>query len=395
MPSGPVPTATDRLLVGLSRLVPAAEDLASVHGLIPGPIDWSELVRRASREGVSPLVYRNLKAFGALVPAEALASLRTAYYANEIRNFRLFRRIAPLIGAADTAGLRAVVTKGARLALTIYPDIGLRPFTDIDLVVHPRDWPSLEKVLAGQGYVPESHGGTSLDPGNRALDWTFSPYYRLGELLVELHFAYLGLHVPFRSEEDFWASAGSVRIDGADARIMSPEYELCYLCLHAQQHSYARLMWLTDIAELGSRAEIDSDRAARIAQREGIGAVVRHGLELVNALWPGTIPKRVVSEFRIGPLESVLLPAFWPSGRIFRRANRVPMPYYTPTFFSLLSRRKPLLAARTLLRILFPPMDWIADTYNVIPGSLRAWTQYVRRLVTPIARLLEKKEDEA
>jgi hypothetical protein len=201
--------------------------------------------------------------------------------------------------------------------------------------------------------------------------------------------------VPFRSEEDFWASVGRVRIDGANARIMSREYELCYLCLHAQQHSYARLVWLTDIAELGSQADIDPDKAARIARREGVGAVVRHGLELVNALWPGTIPKQVVAEFRMGPLESVLLPAFWPPGMVSRRSGRILMPYYTPTFFSLLSRRKPLLAAGTLLRILFPPMDWIADTYNVVPGSLRAWIQYVRRLGAPLARLLKKRQEEA
>jgi hypothetical protein len=394
MPSGLVPTATDRLLVGLARIAPGAEDLARFHGLIPGTVDWGELIKRADREGVSPLLYRNLKPFWALVPAEALASLRTAYYANEVRNFRLFRRIAPLIGALGAAGLRAVITKGARLALTVYPDIGLRPFTDIDLVVHPRDWPGLKKVIAALGYVPDSKGHTRLHPGNRALDWTFAPHFRLGDLLVELHFAYLGLHVPFRSEEDFWASVGRIRIDSTDARIMSPEYELCYLCLHAQQHSYARLMWLTDIAELGSRADIDRDKVARIARREGIGAVVRHSFELVNALWPGTIPRRVVSEFRMGTLESMLLPAFWPPGRIFRRSGPVLMPYYAPTFFALLSRRKPLLAARTLLRILFPPMDWIADSYNVVPWSPKAWLQYALRLATPITRLLEKKEGE-
>ncbi len=298
MPSGPVRTTTDRLLVGLSRIAPGPEARAEVHRLIRGTVDWNELVGKAIREGVSPLLYRNLKPMGAPVPEKALASLRKTYFANEARNIRLFRRIAPLFGEMSAAGLRAVITKGARLALTVYPAIGLRPFTDIDLVVHPGDWTALEKALAGLGYVPDANGRTRLHPRNRALDWTFSPYFRLGELMVELHFAYLGLHVPFRSEEDFWASARSVGVDGVDARITSPEYELCYLCLHAQQHSYGRLMWFTDIAELGSRAEVDRDKVARIARREGIEAVVRYGLELVNALWPGTIPARFVSDLR-------------------------------------------------------------------------------------------------
>ncbi len=394
MRKGQVPTATNRLLVGLSRIAPGNEALDEIRRLVREPIAWEDLVRDAAGEGVSPLLYRNLRSQGASVPEGALAALRSFYFANEVRNIRLFRRIEPLMEAASAAGLRAVVTKGARLALTVYPDIGLRPFTDIDLVVHPADWPGLEKILAGLAYVPEPRGRTRLDPRNRSLDWTFSPYFRLGELFIELHFAYLGLHVPFRSEEDFWASAGKARINGAEVGIMSPEYELCYLCLHAQQHSYARLMWLTDIAELGSRAEIDWAKVGRIARREGIGAVVRYGFELTNALWPGTFSGRIVAEFRKGPLESVLMPAFWPAGRVFRRDGKVPMPYYTPTFFSLLSRKKPFLAARTLMRILFPPMSWISDSYRVPPGSVRAWLQYVRRLGTPLTRLLKKEERE-
>ncbi len=395
MPSGPVPTVTHRFLVGLSRIDPGADARAEVLDLVGRSVDWPQLLRRAACEGVSPLLYRNLRPLEAYVPEEALASLRKTYFANEARNTRLFRRISPLLEAVSASGIRAVITKGARLALTVYPEIGLRPFTDIDLIVHPGDWPALSKALSGLGYVLESRGRTRLHPRDRSLDWTFSPYFRLGDLVVELHFAYLGLHVPFRSEEDFWASALSVGRDGAEARITSPEYELCYLCLHAQQHSYGRLMWLTDIAELGSRADVDRDKVARIARREGIGAVVRYGFELVNAFWSGTIPAGFVSNIPKGPLEAVLLPAFWPHRRVVRRTGQATLPYYAPTFFSLLARRKPLLAARTMLRILVPPMDWIADSYNVTPGSPKAWLRYARRLGAPLARLLKRGKPEA
>jgi hypothetical protein len=103
----------------------------------------------------------------------------------------------------------------------------------------------------------------------------------------------------------------------------------------------------------------------------------------------------MVSELRKRPLEAVLLPAFWPPGRVVRRTGQASLPYYTPTFFSLLSRRRPFLAARTLLRIIFPPMDWIADSYNVAPGSPKAWLWYARRLGAPLARILKKGEREA
>jgi len=361
-----------------------------VHAPFPETVDGGLLLKRAGEEGVAPLVYVILKSLPDLVPADVLVRFKAVYIRNSLRNAGLFRRLAPLLDGIRRAGLRAVVMKGARLAVTVYKDIGLRPFTDIDIFIHPDDWPGVEKILAESGFfrVTALQGG--LDAHDRGSDWLFAPYYRKENLLVELHFAYLGLHVPFRSRDDFWATLQTANIGGAEAPVLSPEYELCYLCLHAQQHSYGRLVWLSDIAELASSGGIDWDRIERICRAEGITAGVRYGLELVEALWPDTVPESVRSKLTIGRFESRLLRFFWPVRSVVSREGIAQFPYYATTFFCLFARRQPLLAVRTLFGILFPPRSWIADSYNIPAKSPRIFLRYVQRMLAPFQAYLKR-----
>jgi len=374
------------LLLALSRISHGP----GIRSLFPEDVDWDILFRRAGEEGVAPLVYGNLKALPDCVPAGILERFKAVYIKNSLRNAGLFQRLAPLLETIRRAGLRAVVMKGARLAASLYGDIGLRPFTDIDLFVHPDDWPGVEKILAENGFSRITALQGRLDPHDRGSDWLFSPYYRKENLLVELHFAYLGLHVPFRSRDDFWASLRTASIGGAEALVLSPEYELCYLCLHAQQHSYGRLLWLSDIAELATRGGIDWDRIEGICRKEGITAGVRYGLELAEALWPGTVPESVRSRLEIGAIESRLLRFFWPAGAVVSREGIALFPYYASTFFCLFARRQPLLAARTLFGILFPPRSWIADSYNIPANSPRIFLKYVQRMLVPFREYFKR-----
>jgi len=390
MAAGDSLSVIDRLLIRLSRIDPGERSFFLVRETLSLHIDWDAFIRKSVQQGVAPLVYRNLRSFHGLVPGKAFDDLRSIFCRNALRNERLYGTASALFRAIHKSGLRVAVTKGARLALTLYPDKGLRAFADIDLFVHPEDWPALRKLLDEKGFEANSARQSRFDPRNRSQHWTFSPYYRLGELLIELHFAYLGLHVLFLSEDDLWASAGSVKYGDVEIQVLSPEYELCYLCLHALQHSYSRLFWLTDIAEHASRGNVDWDRAAGICRDEGITAGVRHGLDLVNALWPGTLPENVPERFRVTPLEARLLGFLWPAEIILSRSGTLLFPYYTPTFFVLLARKKPLLAVRTLLGILFPPKAWVAESYDIPPDSPRILLHYAWRLYRPFQLIVRR-----
>lgn len=384
-----------RLLVLCSR---PSLDLGSreeVLRLAASVRDWPRLLGEAEGEGVLSLLYRDLRDDPGAVPASVLESLRLSFLRNLARNTQIYRELEPFLESVRRAGLRAALTKGGRLALDVYPDIALRTFWDLDFIVHPSDWTALRRTLAGLGFAEVSADAASGSGAGPALDWTYSPYFQKGSLFLEFHSSPLGLHFLDREENGFWSSAGRLKVRGTEAMVLPVENELCYLCVHAQQHSYQRLIWLADIARLASRAGLDWGWISRIARGERIKGPVFYGLHLAGKLWPGSVPPEPLADLRPGPLEAAGLRWLWPEAAMAARSATPAWPYYMPSILSLWERRDPALAARTLRQIFFPPRAWLASTTGVAADSPRLYGRYVERLLRPAVtaarRLLETK----
>ena len=346
--------------------------------------DWDGALEKAGREGIAPLLYWTLREVPGAVPGSVLESLRLAFLRNLARATHIYRELEAFLESLRRSGLRAALTKGGRLALDVYPDIALRPFWDVDLIVHPADWAGVRRLLAGLGFV-EAGGAAPVAAGaaGPALDWTYSPYFKKGPLFLEFHAHPLGLHFPSRGEDGFWSSAGRLQVRGTEAMVLPAENELCYLCVHAQQHSYDRLIWLADIARLAGRPGLDWDWVCRIARDERIRGPVFYGLHLAATLWPGSVPAGPRDDLRPGPVESTGLRLLWPEASTAARRDAMPWPYYMPSIISLWERRDLGLAARTIGQIFFPPRDWLAAATGVAADSPRLYGRYIERLFRP------------
>jgi hypothetical protein len=277
-----------------------------------------------------------------------------------------------------------VLTKGLHLASTVYPDIALRPFWDVDFFASPADWRAVKKILNQQGFeeTPERGPGAGLaasDPGR-----AYSPYFRRDGLVLEFHFDVLGLHFPAGPELMEAMTAPPIPIGGTEVPVLSPAPELCYLCLHSQQHSYQKLIWLVDIAELAAKPGLNWDRVLEICSTLKICASVHHGLRLAEALWPGSIPREILLKLRPRAPQRAALRFFWPETSVASRKTSFPWPYDMPSFFSLWERKSPGLAVRTLAGVFFPPRPWLARASGVPENSPLIYYQYARRLSRPV-----------
>ncbi|MGZ5423140.1 MAG: nucleotidyltransferase domain-containing protein [Candidatus Aminicenantales bacterium] len=356
--------------------------------------DWDKALAKAEGEGLLPLLYWTLRDDPGAVPGAVLETLRLAYLRNLARTTQVYRELELFLESVRRAGLRAALTKGGRLALDVYSDTALRPFWDVDFIVHPADWARLQGILAGLGFAeatgapPGSSGGAA-----RALDWAYSPYFKKGSLFLEFHSSPFGLHFPGSGEDGFWFSAGRLRVRGTEALVLPAENELCYLCVHAQQHSYQKLIWLADIARLARRAGLDWNGVCRIATDERIKGPVFYGLHLVEFLWPGSVPPEPRRHLRPGPIESAGLRLLWPLAATAARSDAPSWPYYMPSLFSLWERRDPVLAARTLGQIFFPPKAWLASATGVSVDSPWLYERYAERLLRPALTTMRRIMD--
>jgi hypothetical protein len=175
--------------------------------------------------------------------------------------------------------------------------------------------------------------------------------------------------------------------------VLPAENELCYLCVHAQQHSYQKLIWLADIARLAGRAGLDWNWVCRIASDERIKGPVFYGLHLTETLWPGSIPPEPCQDLRPGPVESAGLRLLWPPSATAARSDAPAWPYYMPSLFSLWERRDAVLAARTLGQIFFPPKAWLASATGVSADSRRLYGRYAERLLRPALTMARRMLD--
>ena len=173
------------LIVQCSRLKISGEAREEIANLLDSDLDWPNLIQSMVAEATLPLVYRCLKEFEHKVPAAELGKLRNAYLRNTGRNMSMFKKLEPLLNAISDAGLMVTLTRGARLAETVYRDWGLRHFVDVDFMVHPQEASHILEILKQQGIWTDSHTQRFSGLKNKQLHWIMETGRTHGENRVQ------------------------------------------------------------------------------------------------------------------------------------------------------------------------------------------------------------------
>jgi Uncharacterised nucleotidyltransferase len=261
LPNGPTetPSAAMRFvrLCGRATLVPTMADAVSAAGVRLSASDWRQVVHVAANEGMLPLVFVHAARAGLLqaMPAVTAQAIAVGHGQTLVNNRSLLGEQHALVAALDARGLPAIPLKGLSLAVRYYDQIGMRPTSDIDLLVRRADMRRVDRTLRELGY-------RSL--GGRATLWNFAALLH-GDLCyaspkgakLELHWE-LTHRATYRaglSVDRAWAATRTTEVAGASMRCLSVSDELRFLCVHCTAgHQVVpagmRLIWLVDIAKL-------------------------------------------------------------------------------------------------------------------------------------------------
>lgn len=359
------------------------------ENFLQSAMNWPQTLRQTAYHGVLPLFFRNLKKHSDWIPDKAMEQMKSAYLANLARNTRLFHKLVPLLRAFDRVGLRAVLTRGGRLAQTVYKDWGLRHFADIDFMVHPQDVDLLVQVLRKQGYWENSYASKFPANSTHELSWIIETGFHKEGLLLDFHLNFPGIEMPLDTDPEIWDNLRTLDIFGQPTRIFPLEYELCLLCLHGQKHCYERLIWMTDIAELSSHPEIDWEEVIEICQRLEVSAQVYYGLYLVNMLWPRTVPVEVILKLDPGALQKKILSVIWPAEKVATRQLNTEQVGHASVLFLFFSFKRLGLKLRVLLSIAFPPRGYVHFFYKIPGNSFKIYFYYFWRMFRPFPILFK------
>ena len=97
--------------------------------------ELEQLVEDARPCNAIPLLFHVLGRDNVSI-SQNLASLsRIQYIQNYLSTTLLLRKLKDVLSSLADRGVEVIVLKGAALVTTLYPDLGLRPMRDIDLLI--------------------------------------------------------------------------------------------------------------------------------------------------------------------------------------------------------------------------------------------------------------------
>ena len=140
------------LIILNSRLTLNKQRHLKINKVLDSPIDWELFLECVEDEGVSGLIYHNLKNFDEKVPAFVIDSLRQKYLKNAAFNIRILEELKPLLHRIEKLGLQAVLVKGGRLMHTLYKNLGFRTNVDIDFLINTQNKNDFFKILEELGF---------------------------------------------------------------------------------------------------------------------------------------------------------------------------------------------------------------------------------------------------
>jgi hypothetical protein len=343
-------------------------------------VDWIE------REGVASLCGYQLKRLHPDVPPEGLnvaKRLIGAYYRTTARNVLRYHHLGLLLEEFDQAGLSVLMLKGAALALSVYPEVGLREMSDVDLLVRPEQLQTADRLLTIEGYQAVDRSAIDLArPPSEHL--TTLDYRDLQGVkpAIHLHWHLINSTVPHADYsrridlEGVWARAGRLLLKNRSILELSPSDAVLYLSEHAMRvsHSLNRLMWLADLAWLIDRRrdQLDWNEIERRARLWGIDRLVRPVYTVIRAWFGVPMPDQFVEAFRQPPPS-------WEE-RLFcaclARSIRHPGLSY---LVHLALRRKAMEKSRFVMATVCPPKPALAQHFFLSPMQMSSW-RYLNRL---------------
>ncbi len=270
--------ATARLLWEACRRDPVP---AAIRGALATGADLPRAAAAAHEHRIAALLWRALGRAG-VADAQAEAQQALAGYAEVLRAEALLlhpHAVSVAVRPLTDAGLEPVVMKGPAVAVR-YPDPGLRPMEDIDLLLPRRQHQSAVAALTAAGWdVVRAAGRDRYD--------TVLQHPEVPWLALELNYGFEARfeRVTALDPDRMWARRIPIDCLGTPAFGLAPADEVVFLAVHAGKpfHGFERLLWIADLAMVVGDAEaegraLDWDRVRRVADggkcRTRVGAAL-------------------------------------------------------------------------------------------------------------------------
>lgn len=305
----------------LSRLVDLLDPSCPAEQAAAWLRDDRELFEDARRQNVAGIIaHRYWPAIQAELPAESADRWKGLLLSTAVVPVRRRDEVRTLLTALVDAGATPVVMRGLWLGETLYPDPGLRPHTDVDLLIPLDRLNQAIEALAQLGYTPLDRLPVDTDRLQRqelrGMHADFRGVCRPAagrlELSVDLHYALAVVAHgwwPWKPEPaEFYRRSLPWTLHGVPVRCQDSSMALLGLCENMLRHALARdgygnwLVRLYDLLLLASTfSEDDWELLVQDALRFRLGIPCGLALRAIRDAWGAPCPDNVLQRLLAPP----------------------------------------------------------------------------------------------
>jgi hypothetical protein len=271
---------------------------ASSHS---SPVEWDEVMRTAEWHRLSGLLRRYLKRQDTLaVPGRVMDALSEATRNTMVLNMQRQVELSAVLAALAAADIPAMLLKGAALIESTYPELGLRPMADLDILVPRPAIHRAQSLIQAMGYDVVG-GKVQADAVQRVLDHHHLFPLVKGAFVIELHHHVLFQAPPGFDISGYWDRA--VAGTGPVAHLLPcPEDMFLHLGVHFAGDRIYRLGpamgQLADLAWIASQNDMNWGALATRAAEYGVGDRLFLALHAATTLLGNIAPTDIVTGLR-------------------------------------------------------------------------------------------------
>ena len=305
----------------------------------------------------------------------------------------IYHELSKVLKALQKEGIAVIMLKGAYLAEAVYDHVGLRPMSDVDILVKETDLLKVEKKLLEINYAHVKNSGIWGNAGIVEKCFTYVRNTGNMRLHIEVHWHIDSPRSPFKIDIDgLWKRAQPTMIAGAEVFVFSPEDLILHLCLHSTYAHFFqhKLRPFCDLFETirHYQEKIDWTQVQYRARQWNCNNCVYLTLRLARDLLAAAVPDELLHALKSNDFDERLID--WAKEHILDDGNNTTPVSSPPLNLTPLERIKTLFfmfygkgfVNRTICLFveIFPSPKMMAQMYRIPQNSMRVYLYYPIRL---------------
>lgn len=260
----------------------------------------------AEKNGVSPIVAHALTThIGDKV--DLPGHWQESFLEMENRISEYMRELDRVADALTERGTPLLALKNSGITRNLYRHPGASPMGDLDVLIDPKQFHAAHKVMEELGYVLKfrnEYENEDIDEAFAGGGAEYSGTLPSGRnLWFELQWRPIAGRWITHEQEPKAADllARSVKCDGNNVLLLSPEDNLLQVCLHTAKHSFIRAPGFrlhTDVERIVTTQDIDWDLFTRRVKELRVKTATYLSLAMARSLLGSPVPTKVLDAIK-------------------------------------------------------------------------------------------------